>query len=490
MVTMESILEMLAAGEPARLIPVAADTSREQRITSSLLATFTVVPEFAFSLLEEAGAPAGKRAKIDCYTEVVLKDKHNTRDIRPDGLILVTRGSKSWSALVEAKIGGAELKKDQIEAYLDLARSVGIDAVITISNQFATTPCHHPVAVSGHKTRTTGLYHFSWLSLIAKAIVVSHNQSVSDPEQSYILNELVRHLDHEKSGVLALTRMGTGWKEMCDQIQHGAPLRRNDPNLENAVASWHQLSRFLAVGLTSALGRPVQVALTRKQTNDPAALLRDDLEHFAKTNVLQTEFDVPNAASKITFSADFTRRTISISMRLEAPKDKTRATASINWLTRQLKPAEDQDLSIWAHWPRRTPTTMASLQQALDDPQSLVPNGSKEIPSTVEVVKVVDLAGRFRGPKTFVEDASAALPAFYQQVGQNINRWVPKPPKMRVLPDSEDGDSVAVPNARSAPAPASELHVSGGTGSMVDSGQRSHEDLPLAEELSDPDQAK
>lgn len=441
MVTLDNIQNILASGEPARLMPVVADTSREQRITSSLLATFSVVPDYAFSMLEEAGAPVGKRTKIDCFTEVVLRGKNSPRDIRPDGLILVSRGKKCWSALVEAKIGGAELKQEQIEGYLDLARSLGIDAVITISNQFATLPHHHPVPVSGHKTRTVGLYHFSWLSLIAKAIVVSHDQSVSDPEQAYILDELVRHLEHEKSGVLSLNRMGSGWKDVSDQIQQGAALRRNDPALEDAVSSWHQLSRFLAVGLTSALGEPVHVALKRKQVKDPFALQRDDLDQLLKTSTLRTEFNVPNAASRIAFGADFMRRTLNISMRLEAPRDKARAVASINWLTRQLKNADDQELTIVAHWPRRTQMTMTSLQQALEDPQVLVPDGVKEIPSALEVVKVVDLAGKFRGPKTLVEGASQALPAFYRQVGQNLNRWVPKPPKMRETSEADPEDS-------------------------------------------------
>lgn len=74
---------------------------------------------------------------------------------------------------------------------------------------------------------------------------------------------------------------------------------------------------------------------------------------------------------------------------------------------------------------------MTQLRKAIEDPQLLVSNGSKETPSSVEVVQMLDLAGRFRGPKAFVEDAAAALPAFYEQVAQNLDRWVPKPPKLR-----------------------------------------------------------
>ncbi len=43
---------------------------------------------------------------------------------RPDGLILVSTGDKIWSAMIESKIENAELKKEQIEEYLDLAKSL------------------------------------------------------------------------------------------------------------------------------------------------------------------------------------------------------------------------------------------------------------------------------------------------------------------------------------------------------------------------------
>ncbi len=57
------------------------------------------------------------------------------RVLRPNNLLIITMGSRTWSASIESKIGNAELRRDQLEEYLDLAREVGIDAVITISNQ-------------------------------------------------------------------------------------------------------------------------------------------------------------------------------------------------------------------------------------------------------------------------------------------------------------------------------------------------------------------
>ena len=155
-------------GSKARLVPVVADSKKEERATSVLLSTFMIVPQYAESILSEAGAKIGQRSEIKCYTEIVFKNDE-LNNFRPDGLIVVNKANKSWSAIVEAKVGNNDLDKIQIENYLDLAKTLGVDAVITISNQVATIPTHHPVQVSKIKTRTVELYHFSWMAILSKS---------------------------------------------------------------------------------------------------------------------------------------------------------------------------------------------------------------------------------------------------------------------------------------------------------------------------------
>lgn len=213
--------DFLQSGEPARLIPVGADTSKEQRIVSAVLASFMVVPSLARELFADVGAPIGTRSRISCFTEVVFNDDAGNRRQRPDGLIVVSTGNRTWSALVEAKVGGAALSNDQIEAYLDIARSNKIDAVVTISNQFATLPTHHPVPVSKQKLRSVDLFHFSWLALLSKAIVLAESKSLTDPEQAFVLGEVIRYLRHESSGVASFERMGTSWRDICAEVQNG-----------------------------------------------------------------------------------------------------------------------------------------------------------------------------------------------------------------------------------------------------------------------------
>jgi hypothetical protein len=108
----------------ARLIPISSASgveAQERRLASALLAVMAAVPEFGNSLLKPLGAPSGK---FETFIEVPFKLEG--KQVRPDGVIVVTRAGKSWSALLEAKIAAHPLEPAQINAYLDLARDLGV----------------------------------------------------------------------------------------------------------------------------------------------------------------------------------------------------------------------------------------------------------------------------------------------------------------------------------------------------------------------------
>jgi 2-phospho-L-lactate guanylyltransferase (CobY/MobA/RfbA family) len=152
---MSDLPSILEKGERARLFPVLADTSRENRITSILLSVLSQVQPLAQEVLKSTGVRVGKKTIIEAYTEVVLRDQKDIKN-RPDGLLIVSTGKTTWRALIESKIGKAKLTVDQVERYLELAKDNEIDAVITISNDFVTRADHSPVAVSKKLLKKTG----------------------------------------------------------------------------------------------------------------------------------------------------------------------------------------------------------------------------------------------------------------------------------------------------------------------------------------------
>lgn len=54
---MKEFPSFLKEGEPARLIPVLAESNKEQRATSVTLAVLTAVDEFGYGLLRLVDAP-------------------------------------------------------------------------------------------------------------------------------------------------------------------------------------------------------------------------------------------------------------------------------------------------------------------------------------------------------------------------------------------------------------------------------------------------
>jgi hypothetical protein len=433
----EYLNKTLESSQVARLIPTISDSKKEERATSILLASFMVVPGFATSVLSDAGASIGKRSKITCYTEVVFKPADNGRAPRPDGLIEVKTGTKVWTALVEAKIGNAELKNEQIEEYLALAKLHKIDAVITISNQFATTPAHHPLTIAKSKTKSVKLYHFSWLSLQSKAALLTSQKVINDPEQAYILSELLLYLDHDSSGITALTRMPASWKDLCNAVRDQTTLSKTSEYVTGSVSGWHQLLRHLALNLSMKIGQSVDINLSRQRENDADLNFSEDCSYLVKESSLKAEFNIPNAASRLILSADVVRKDINISMKLEAPKDKSRATASISWLTRQLKNVQPEGLSIRAYWPKRIASTIKPLSVILEDPASLIPPNISEIPTHLEVVRVIELGARFKGARTFIEEIDVQFPKFYGEAGQYLSKWVAQAPKIKESPVEE-----------------------------------------------------
>jgi len=413
----------------ARLIPSFADSEREQRATSILLACFRIVPDFANEVLREVGAPISKRSQISSYTEVVFKNDNKTNKAsRIDGLIVIKSGSKIWSAIVESKIGSEGLTKQQIEEYLDIAKLNGVNTLITISNQYATTPTHNPVQVSKQKTKSTDLFHFSWLSIQTNATLLFKNKVVNDREQAMIISELIQYLKDPRSGVTSFTQMGKGWREVSLAVNKGIKLKKNEPEVENAISSWQQFSKYLSIKLSDHVGQPVFEYISRSRIKDPSVNYQVNLDDLINSNYLDAEFEIPNASSRLYIKADLKLRTITIQMSLDAPQDRTYPQACINWLTRQISNLREEDIEIRANWSRGI-TKMEKLSNVLDDPISIIPEGIKDLPKTLDVVKIVDLAGKFSSSKPFVEETTNSVLNFYNDVGANLRKWNPKPLK-------------------------------------------------------------
>lgn len=423
----------LKSGEVARLLPVTVDSNKEARAASILLATLSAVRPFREAMLDSIGLRSGKRATLGGYTEVVFAKDPAGGKSRPDGLLILdTGGGKTSSALVEAKIGKAELEPEQVERYLALAKASGIDAVITISNQFATLPTHSPVKVSKAAVKGVALYHWSWVFAWTQAKLLLTENVFDNPAEKYILTEMVRYFGHPNIGMSRFDRMNADWKDLVAKIQAGAVLPKTDASVEASVSSWHQEVRDLCLLMTRKLNAPVQAYISKPHRDDPELRMRDDCEHLVKNHKLYARLDIPDAAAPLEVVADLVRRSVCIYMSVTAPKDKKKTSAPEN-------------VYIRASWPGRAPITQALLKDLREDP-ALIEGGNKTLaPVAFEVMLVHDMAAKFSGAKTFIEQLEEAVPRFYKDVGQHLRAYVAAPPKLQPkVQVAEEGDGADV----------------------------------------------
>jgi len=366
-------------------------------------------------------------------TRKLLRDR-NKRNDRPDGLLQVSTGRRCWTALIEGKVGKSTLDSDQAERYIELGKSNGIDALVTVSNDFVALPWHTPVQVSKRKTKRFGVYHWSWMHIVTTAKILLDIERALDPEREFMLREFVRFLDHEKSGANRFEQMNAEWKDVTKAHQRGTRLTNFREVSESTVAAWHQEQRDLCLQLTEQISRPVEIKLGRKHKNDPEKRVKDDAEEFTEKGRLTVAFRVPDLASDLEVTADAKTRIISTSMKVEAPQDRKSSKARLNWLLRQIN-TDHENIFVRAYWPYRSDPVEVPLAVAREDPHIFDDPTVKYEVSDFEIALVKDIAGRFSGRRTFIQELESLLPLFYSEVAQHIKAWVPPPPKFKHPPD-------------------------------------------------------
>ncbi len=410
------------------MFPVLAETSKEGRTLSILLSCLECVDQFGKSLLADLGVRVGTRTRIETYTEVVLK-KGGEKATRPDGLIVVRSGAKAWTALVEAKVGNSELTAEQLDAYLDLAKLNGVDALITISNQFAPLPSHHPVPLNSNSLKKATLLHWSWMYVLTQATLLLDNGEIEDREQRTVLNEMVRFFSHPSAGVKSFDQMPASWTALASAVQAGGAISAKSDEAQEVVGAWYQETRDLCLILSRQLVEDVDVKVPRAHIADPAARLKADAQALATDNCLRATFVVPNTAAAIEVSADFRKRSVFASMKVSAPADRKSTKARVNWLVRQLNKSKPDSIHIRLFWPGRAPFTQYPLAVLRDTPEAA--EQPSKVAVSFEVVFARDLGARFAQRKNFIVDLEEAIPEFYEQVGQHLKAWQPQAPRIK-----------------------------------------------------------
>jgi hypothetical protein len=425
---MLDIPSYLIRGERARLFPVLADTSKEGRTASILLACLANVDEFGRSLMSTVGQRAGPRTKIETFTEISFQNQNEK--LRPDGLIVLTTGARQWRAVIEAKVGNSDLELAQVESYLNLARENEIDALITISNQFAAVPAVHPLQLSASARRKIELFHWSWMHVLTEASLLLANDEVLDGDQRFILNEMVRFLTHQSAGVKGFDQMPAAWTDLVSSVQAGAAPSPNAPETRETVGAWHQVVRDLSLTMSRQLGVEVSPRIPREHLRDLDARAKADAARLCEERCLNATLIIPDAAAPLEISVDLRARSLTASMYLRAPEERKGSKARLNWLLRQLSQSPNENWHVRLYWPGRSGYTQKPLAGLRENVDQAADEKSDQVVSSFDVLLVRDIGARFSQRKNFIAELEATVPLFYDQVGQYLRAWQRTAPRL------------------------------------------------------------
>jgi hypothetical protein len=400
---------------PARLIPTAGirgQEEQEKRATSAFLAVLPAVPDFGHALLSGLGAPKGR---ISTFTEVRLKDDAGKTHI-PDGAIVVERGKTRWSCLVEVKTARVPLEASQVDRYLQMARVHGFDALLTISNQIRSDPEALPYEVDRRRVGKLTVRHLSWWRVLTEAIVQHRFRGIADVDQAWILGELIRYLDDEKSGASGFEGMGEEWTRVREAARMGT-LRNGDAEARTIAARWEQFIEYLCLQLSQELGVTV---------------------------------------GPITVEANLAAGRVITSVELDAPKDVQRPTARINWILRQLREASD-DLRIDVLFASTRATQSRLLRDCRDDPARLLLEDDPKRDPRAFVVALSRAMGKKRGRTegSFVAETRRQAMDFYRDLVQELQAPRPMAPRLKEPEEQQQAE----PAGPVEPAPATEAKI-------------------------------
>jgi len=425
--------EFISSGElklrEAHLIPF-FKPGDEMALTSVILSSIRLINEFRKKIFSDSKMIGGGQVYV--FTEVSFSQFPESRI---DGLLIIVKsGIIKDAAIFEMKNGNDILKKEQIERYQKIAQTYSIPKLITISNQFVSEPTQSPVNVKTIKY--VDIFHFSWsyLLTIAHVLLFKNDTNIEDEDQVEIMREVVNYLEYDKSGVFGLNQMKAGWSEVIEKINSGAYLKSSDSYVCDAVISWLQEEKDMALILSRHLGVLVNSGETKYKSNLDARI-EDDKKSLIDKNQLISILRVRDAVSDIKIIGLLGKRTVEMVVTLKAPQDKT-LRGQLGWIKRQIEYCRKKNETTFEklkkeilietkckNSPKSERISFINFDELLD----ILKN--KEI-KEFKIILIKDFGKKFASPKKFVVLIEQMLIEFYRGIIQYLYKWEPSAPKI------------------------------------------------------------
>lgn len=408
----------------ARLIPL-LKTGDEMALTSIFLSSLRLIKEFRNSVFKDI--KMSRSGKFHYLTEVNIPElsKH-----RIDGLVVCIKSGKvADAAIFEMKKENNALDKKQVTDYINLGLKLKIPKLVTVSNQFVSSPEQFPIDIK-HSKRIN-LYHFSWTSLLTKGRILLFNNetNIADEDQIEIMKEVLYYFESEKSGVKIYTKMSDEWKTLTENIAAHKAIKEKSPVLEKAILSWYEEEKDMALKLGRELGANVK---SKNRTKDS---LKADKKYVIKHKAIQTSIAVKNSVSDINIKADFEKKNLYMSVNMNPPETGTN-NAKVNWLIRHLENGKKKNETAFFKNAKKVyisaniKYSRIPITFALAEISKLKEIHKKDEIKNFKIYIVKELGRSFTSTKGFVTNIEDLLLDFYEGYVQHLVNWTKPAPKI------------------------------------------------------------
>jgi|TARA_B100000780_G_C21080313_1_gene434995 hypothetical protein len=405
-----------------RLIPL-LKTGDEMALTSILLSAIKLIKEFKDSIFKELKLKRSGKAYY--YSEVVFKDID--ANSRLDGMILVVVSGKIEDAIfIEVKNDKAKVEEEQILKYYKLAQSLNnVPKILTISNEFVSDSSHSPITIK-NQSKKISLYHFSWtyIKTIAQLLLFDNENNIDDEDQINIMKEVMHYFNNERSGVNGFRLMSKGWKAVSEKIKSQQPLNDKDEIID-AITSWHQEENDMSLMLSRKLG-----VLVKSNIENPKSKLIRDIKRLKDKQFLSTSLRIKGAVSDLKVTVDFSRRTISMSVRVIPPLDKG-TISRISSIKKQLSKCKDSSLLDNLYIDADIKFSSKSIKYNYTNIDQFYEHDNIKnlniIAFDIELIKTV----KIDSAKIFVAEIEKMLLNYYNVIVQDLKSWKKSAPKLK-----------------------------------------------------------
>ncbi len=404
----------------SRLFPN-GNSDNEVATTSIFLSSLCAVKEYREELLSEIGVKKIKNQNVNLHAYTELENV--TAEERPDGLLVVTSGKLNpiieWACFVEVKVGSNPLEESQVDRYATFAKEIGINNIITISNELVTCPLDSPIKL---KKRSFNLYHWSWAFLKISALRLVRANVLGDSDHIFILQELRKFIDGHKK-LSNYTNMGKEWKDAVNKIHsHSVEQKVGLEVLNNIVDSYIQEEKDVSLQLTAKSGMHIELLTKGDRKEEVAKMLQSK-------KVITSQFMLEKDKHNTLFiDVDFIRQEVRCYTHIVISTGKAQAQTTKLIKMFEKDSGYTDNILVNAFYIRnRSNNSDTSLATLLEEKHQseLYSVVDKSLGDEVKFfeVKTKDLLGRdFKSSKSFIIKLEDIANRFLTQVAVHQNR--------------------------------------------------------------------